>query len=517
MNQEIQHPKTLRLILGDQQNICHSWFREPNDHVTYVMMEIRSETSYTVHHIQKVVAFFASMRAFAKELQALNHKVIYFHFNEENNQHSFEKNITYLIENENFTHFEYQLPDEYRLDEMFKNMVSNLKISSKSYDSEHFMSERNELGDFFKGKKIYLMESFYRNMRKKHQILMDGDQPATGKWNYDSDNRKKLPVYHKPIAPLVFDHDVSSIVDEIQIGNINTIGNIPENQLVWPINRKESLALLDFFVQECLPLFGTFQDAMTPNEWSLYHSRLSFSMNVKMITPLEVVQKAIETWKQNPDKIEFNQLEGFVRQIIGWREYMRGIYWLHMPDFAQMNFFDNQEKLPEWFWTGKTKMSCLRDAINQSLNYAYAHHIQRLMVTGNFALLAGIHPDEVDAWYLGIYIDAIEWVEITNTRGMSQFADGGIVGTKPYVSSAAYMDKMSHYCKGCYYDKSKKTGDKACPFNSLYWNFYDRNAEKLSKNPRIGMMYNVWNKMKPEAKEDLLKQAKFYLENIDSL
>lgn len=517
MNQENKHKKTLRLLLGDQLNLCHSWFQEHNEHVTYVMMEIRSETNYTVHHIQKVVAFFASMRNFAKALQTQNHKVVYFHFNDKNNHHSFEKNIAYLIESEFFTHFEYQLPDEYRLDQIIHNFVANLKITYQSYDSEHFLSKRDDLGVFFKGKKSYLMESFYREMRKKYHILMDGNQPLTGKWNYDVENRKKLPNHHKPIAPLVFEHDVTTIIQEIEDGNIKTIGNIPENILVWPINRKESLDLLNFFVQECLPLFGTFQDAMMPNEWSLYHSRLSFSLNLKMISPKEVVQKAIETWEQNPEKIEFNQLEGFVRQIIGWREYMRGIYWLHMPEYAQMNFFENHEKLPSWFWTGKTKMSCLRDAINQSLNFAYAHHIQRLMVTGNFALLAGIHPDEVDAWYLGIYIDAIEWVEITNTRGMSQFADGGIVGTKPYVSSAAYMDKMSHYCKGCYYDKSKKIGEKACPFNSLYWNFYDKNSDKLTKNPRIGMMYNVWNKMNPELKSDIIKQAKFYLEQTNHL
>jgi deoxyribodipyrimidine photolyase-related protein len=316
---------------------------------------------------------------------------------------------------------------------------------------------------------------------------------------------------------MVFNNEVSEIFQEIRKTDIKTIGVIDEHDFVWPINRAQSLQLLDFFVTECLPLFGSYQDAMTPNEWSLYHARISFSMNIKMISPQEVIEKAIREWQKRPNEIEYNQLEGFVRQIIGWREYMRGIYWLKMPEYGTMNFFDNQEKLPDWFWTGKTKMNCLKDAINQSLNYAYAHHIQRLMVTGNFALLAGIHPDAVDQWYLGIYIDAIEWVEITNTRGMSQFADGGIVGTKPYVSSASYIDKMSHYCGSCYYKKAVKTGDRACPFNSLYWNFYDRNEDKLGKNPRIGMMYNVWRKMQPEAKVALLEQANYYLKNINDL
>jgi deoxyribodipyrimidine photolyase-related protein len=354
-------------------------------------------------------------------------------------------------------------------------------------------------------------------MRKKHNILMQGDKPLTGKWNYDGENRKKLPKDHKPTPPLVFNNDVAEIVAEIQKTNIKTIGTIDAKNFVWPTTRKQSLELLDFFATECLALFGSYQDAMTPNEWSLYHARISFSMNIKLVSPLEVINRAIEEWEKRPDEIEYNQLEGFVRQIIGWREYMRGICWNKMPNYATLNYFNNENKLPEWFWTGKTKMNCLKDAINQSLNYAYAHHIQRLMITGNFALLAGIHPDEVDAWYLGIYIDAIEWVEITNTRGMSQFADGGIVGTKPYVSSASYIDKMSHYCGSCFYKKAVKTGEKACPFNSLYWNFYDKNEDKLGKNPRIGMMYNVWRNMKPDDKIALLEQADYYLKNINEL
>lgn len=209
------------------------------------------------------------------------------------------------------------------------------------------------------------------------------------------------------------------------------------------------------------------------------------------------------------------QVEGFIRQILGWREFMRGVYWAKMPDYAKMNFFGHKRPLPSFFWDGNTQMNCLKHAIGQSLEHAYAHHIQRLMVTGNFALLAGIDPDEVDQWYLGIYVDAIEWVEITNTRGMSQFADGGIVGTKPYVSSANYIDKMSDYCGSCHYSKTKKTGEKACPFNSLYWAFYERNREKLENNPRIGFVYNTLSKMKQ--KDEILKQAERYLENLEEL
>jgi len=509
--------KTLRLILGDQLNKNHSWFKTNDDSIVYVLMEIRTETDYATHHIQKVVGFFAAMRAFCHALKADGHQVIYFNLTDKNNQQDFDKNIKSLIETHHFTHFEYQLPDEYRLDELLKECCASLSITHSVVDSEHFYTTREELGTFFEGKKTFLMESFYRAMRKKHEVLMEGANPTNGQWNFDSDNRKKLPKNHKPTAPFVFNTDVSEIVAEIKGTTIKTIGSIDPENFIWPINRSQSLELLEFFVAECLPLFGSFQDAMAPNEWSLYHSRLSFSMNTKMVSPKEVVDKAIAEWEKRPNEIEFHQLEGFIRQIIGWREYMRGIYWLKMPEYETLNFFNHHEKLPNWFWSGNTKMNCLKDTIQQSLHYGYAHHIQRLMITGNFALLAGIHPDEVDAWYLGIYIDAIQWVEITNTRGMSQFADGGIVGSKPYVSSAAYIDKMSHYCGSCFYKKELKVGEKACPFNSLYWNFYDKNEAQLSKNPRIGMMYNVWRKMQPETKTALLQQAEFYLNTLNEL
>jgi len=518
MTMEKNSPKTLRLILGDQLNINHSWFKTVDQNVTYVMMEIRTETDYVEHHIQKVVGIFAAMQSFSKELQQKKHNVIYFKLNDKTNLQCFEKNCKELISKHKFLRFEYQMPDEYRLDELLKSFCSNLSIPTEVFDTEHFYSTRQELGILFEGKKMYLMETFYRYMRKKHHVLIvDNDKPLHGKWNFDEDNRQKLPKTHHPISPFLFSNDVSEIENDIKKTTIKSIGSVDAKFFLWPINREQSLLLLDFFLKNCLQLFGTFQDAMAPNEWSLYHSRLSFSMNIKLLSPQEVVNKAIEEYQKRPDEIEYNQLEGFVRQIIGWREYMRGIYWLKMPEYASLNFFDHSEKLPTWFWTGETKMNCMKHAIDQSLKYAYAHHIQRLMITGNFALLAGVDPSEVDKWYLGIYIDAFEWVEITNTRGMSQFADGGVVGSKPYVSSATYINKMSSYCTGCFYDKAKKTGDKACPFNSLYWNFYDKHEAKLASNPRIGMMYNVWRKMQPDTKADLLQQADFYLKHINEL
>lgn len=509
--------KTLRLILGDQLNHAHYWFEKQDDNVTYVLMELRQETDYIWHHIQKVIGFFAAMRQFGRELEEKGHAVIYLELSDPENLQTFNANCDRLIRQYGFGRFEYQLPDELRLDIFLKNYASGLRIAHAVVDTEHFLTTRGELGHFFKGKKTFLMESFYRYMRRKHGMLMDGNQPLTGKWNYDSDNRKKLPAKHRATPPWLAANDVSALCRELAATDVVTIGSIDEKNFIWPVSREQSLQLLNFFLEECLPLFGTYEDAMSPHDWSLYHSRLSFALNTKMLSPLEVVQAAIGEWQRRLEEITFNQLEGFVRQIIGWREYMRGIYWLKMPEFADLNFLNNTANLPDWYWTGNTKMHCLRHAIGQSLDYAYAHHIQRLMITGNFALLAGVHPDEVDNWYLGIYIDAIQWVEITNTRGMSQFADGGMIATKPYVSSAAYIDKMGHYCGTCFYDKGLKTGHRACPFNSLYWNFYDRNEALLSKNPRIVMMYTVWHKMNPDAKAALLAQAQYYLTHINEL
>ena len=508
---------TLRLILGDQLNSNHSWFNETDAKTVYVLMEIKTETDYTTHHIQKVAGIFSAMRHFYSELIQKGHQAVYLEITDKNNLQCFDKNIHALILKHNISHFEYQLPDEYRVDEILNNLTKKLSISFKAYDTEHFYTTRNELGVFFKGKKSYLMESFYRAMRKKHSVLMNGDKPLHDQWNLDEDNRQKLPKNHAITKPLIFNNNVSDVLTDIEKAKIKSIGTINAKQFIWPINRAQSLELLDYFIENCLYLFGTFQDAMVPNEWSIYHSRISFSLNIKMISPEEVINKVIKAYHEKPDYISYNQLEGFVRQIIGWREYMRGIYWLKMPEYGSLNYFEHEEKLPAWYWTGKTNMHCLSQSITQSLDKAYAHHIQRLMITGNFALLAGVHPNEVDAWYLGIYIDAFEWVEITNTRGMSQFADGGIVGTKPYVSSASYIHKMSSYCANCHYDKDKKVGDKACPFNSLYWNFYDKNTVKLSKNPRIGMMYKVWERMEPTKKVELLEQAAYYLKHIDKL
>ena len=508
-------PITLRLILGDQLNSQHSWFTSTDPDVSYLMMEMRQETDYVNHHIQKVVGFFLAMRNFAKELQQQGHRMIYLRLDDPDNQQSLAAQLPLLIEKEGITRFEYQLPDEFRLDQLLQSTCASLGIPCQAVDTEHFLTSREFLNDFFKGKKTFLMETFYREMRKKYQVLMDGKEPITGQWNYDQDNRQSLK--DKSLLKKAYTHSkqVHELCAMLEKSGVKTIGNIDAEQFPWPTSRQESLEVLAYFCEELLEHFGAYQDALTTWDPFLFHSRLSFSLNSKMLSPLEVVQAVEAHWMANQHKVGIAQVEGFIRQIIGWREYMRGIYWAKMPEFAQLNFFGHERKLPDWFWTGKTKMNCLHQSITQSLDLAYAHHIQRLMVTGNFTLLAGIHPDEVDQWYLGIYIDAIEWVEITNTRGMSQFADGGIVGTKPYVSSAKYIKKQGNYCSSCAYQADKKTGEGSCPFNSLYWHFHARNRELLEKNPRIGMVYRTWDKMGNQ--QELIDQAEYYLERLEEL
>lgn len=512
--------KTLRLILGDQLNGNHSWFLNTNEEVTYLFMEVRTETDYVQHHIQKVISFFLGMRSFAEQLQKEGHKVIYLNLDDEHNQQNFSDNVKTIVNQQSIERFEYQLPDEFRLDEELKTLCKQITIETNVVDTEHFYTQRLEMKELFDKKKSkgWLMESFYREMRKKHQLLIDSDEkPIGGKWNFDQTNRKKLPKNHKPIAPKLFQRDVTDLVDLLEKRGVKTIGSVDAKNFLWPVTRSEGEEMLDFFVQECLPLFGDFQDAMTVGEWSLYHSRLSFLMNAKILSPKEVVDKVVLHWENNQDSIDISQVEGFVRQIIGWREYMRGIYWAKMPEYENENQLNQTNKLPEFYWTGKTKMNCMKQSIQQSLQYSYAHHIQRLMVTGNFALLAGVDPQQVDDWYLGIYVDAIQWVELPNTRGMSQWADGGLVATKPYVSSANYIDKMSNYCGSCYYSKKEKVGEKACPFNSLYWNFIDQHIEKWEKNHRMGMMVANWKKQDPEQKAQILERAQHVLENIDSI
>ncbi len=500
--------KTLRLILGDQLNYKHSWFNDTNDDVFYFLAEMRQETDYVKHHIQKVAAFFESMRNFAHWLEERGHQVIYYTLETSENKQELPKNLDALIKKHSIEKLEYQYPDEYRLDEQLNDYCNALEIEWEAYDTEHFLTQRGDLAKFYEGKKEMTMEYFYRHMRKKYDVLMKTEtDPEGGKWNFDKSNRKKWKGDTEIPHERGFRKDISETLQRIRSSGVATFGSISAKNYNWPTSRRDALSVLNYFCKNLLVHFGDFQDAMHTDQAYLYHSRLSFALNCKMLHPKEVLDSVIDYWRAHADEIALSQVEGFVRQILGWREYMRGIYWKEMPGYRRSNKLDNQNKLPAFYWTGKTKMNCLHHAIKQSLDHAYAHHIQRLMITGNFALLAQCHPDEVDAWYLGIYIDAIEWVEITNTRGMSQFADGGIVATKPYVSSGSYINKMSNYCKECHYSVSKKTGEKACPFNSLYWNFLDDKKEHFKDNQRMNMMMSLLEKKSAEDLSQLKERA----------
>ncbi|MFZ4427573.1 MAG: cryptochrome/photolyase family protein [Saprospiraceae bacterium] len=510
---------TLRLILGDQLNLFHPWFRETGQGVVYAMMECRSETDYVRHHIQKVAGFFAAMRGFAGELRAGGFRVEYLKLDDPDNLQSVHENLRAMARRLGAGRVEYQLPEEYRLDVALSRLQEEMPIPVVGVDSAHFLSGRSDLEVFFKGKKTFVMESFYRSMRVKTGLLMeaDGKTPEGGRWNFDAENRKRLPdgVALPPV--LNFAHDVRDIVEMLSRSGVATIGSIDPQNFSWPVSRADALVLLAHFIGHRLPFFGRYQDALSERDEVLFHSKLSFALNTKMLSPLEVVKAAVDYYAEAPGPERLAQVEGFVRQIIGWREYMRGVYWAKMPEYAHLNYFGHTAPLPSWFWTGNTRMRCLQKAIQQSLGTAYAHHIQRLMVTGNFALLLGVSPAELDAWYLGIYMDALEWVEITNTRGMSQYADGGIVGTKPYVSSANYIRNMGDHCRQCPYDPDKRYGEGACPFNSLYWDFYARHAEKLSRNPRIGMAYTTLAKMAATERERILEQAAAYKADAENL
>jgi len=507
--------KKLRLLLGDQLNSQHSWLEEVDENTIYLMAEMRQETDYVKHHIQKVVAFFLSMRNFAEDLKKAGHVVLYYKISDNENQQALEKVLLKVISENKIEKFEYQLPDEYRLDVQLKTICTALKIESEAFDTEHFYTSRTELKDFFEGKKLLLMENFYRMMRKKHHILMQGSQPEGNQWNFDKDNRLKYKGQVPIPNALNFDLSIKTILAEIEEANVSTFGKIEVNKFNWPTSRKACLEQLDYFCENLLVHFGDYEDAMHTDEKFLFHSRLSFAMNSKMLSPKEVIETVVGFYHENEEAITLSQVEGFVRQILGWREYVRGIYWKEMPNYSKMNALENYHKLPEFYWTGKTKMNCLQKAISQSLEEAYAHHIQRLMLIGNFSLLTQMHPDEVDAWYLGVYIDAIEWVEMPNTRGMSQYADGGIIATKPYVSSGSYINKMSNYCGSCHYNVKDKLGEKACPFNSLYWNFLDDKREYFAKNQRMSMMLALLNKMQPEELTKIKEKAQHIIENMD--
>ncbi|MDC0857428.1 cryptochrome/photolyase family protein, partial [Rickettsiales bacterium] len=403
-------------------------------------------------------------------------------------------------------------PSNHKILQIVKSWQKQFNIKTIITDDNRFLATDAEFQDWAKGKKQLRMEFFYRLMRSKYNILMQGNKPIGGKWNYDADNRKSPDINLLIPKPYYTKHNQitkASIALVEQLFNDN-FGDI--EPFHFATKRGEALKVLEHFIETRLKNFGDYQDAMIEGEPWMFHSHISFYLNSGLLTALECVKKAETAF--NNGSAPLNAVEGFIRQIIGWREYIRGIYWLKMPEYKSVNFFNAKNNLPEFYWTADTKMNCLKQAVSETKANAYAHHIQRLMVLGNFALIAGINPDEVNEWFLIVYADAYEWVELPNVTGMILFADGGYLASKPYASGGSYINKMSNYCKNCSYKISHKTGDKACPFNYLYWDFLERNRDKLSSNHRIGMMYKVYDRMKPENQKAIKNDSNEFLKSL---
>lgn len=515
--------REIRLVLGDQLNLNHSWFDEVDDSVLYFMAEQHSETDYTLHHAQKLIAVLSAMRDFASQLKARGHLLLYWDLDHGENRQNFRENLGAVVAQSQAKTLSWQRPDEWRLVQELGAIGAELArdrgVEARQVSSEHFLATAEDFLPLVKNAKPPRMETFYRRMRKKTGYLMNDAGPLGGTWNYDQANRKAFDQRIPVPEPWMDSRDESKLWATIRRRGVGSFGEPKAENFPWPKNRHQALQALERFIDHRLPRFGPFQDAMDHSEPYLFHSLISFALNTKMIHPAEVIEAALDRWEDEAtdDPELLASLEGFVRQILGWREYMHNVYQWAMPGYEQLNHFGADRPLPAWYWTGDTKMHCLACSVGDSLKNAYAHHIQRLMVTGNFALMAGIDPDQVDQWYLGVYIDAFQWVEITNTRGMSQWADGGMVATKPYAASARYISSMSDYCSHCSYDQKKRHGTGACPFNSLYWHFVQRNGEALRGNHRMAMVYKSWERMDPDERKKTLAQADEYLSQLDHL
>jgi deoxyribodipyrimidine photolyase-related protein len=453
------------------------------------------------------------MRHFAQELNERNIKVIYTTLDDPENAGSFYGEVKKTIDRIKPQKIIVTQPGEYRVLKDMRAWESLLKVPVEIRDDNRFLATIDEFKTWADGRKQPRMEFFYREMRKKHNVLMDGTEPVGGEWNYDSENRKSPPGGGLLIpSPCIIEPDeiTSNVMNLVAKHFPDHFGDL--EPFYFAVTRKDALKILDVFIKERLPYFGDYQDAMVQGEPWMYHSHMSFYLNCGLLKPLEVAQRAENAYRQK--KAPLNAVEGFIRQIIGWREYIRGIYWLKMPEYASENFLQARRPLPWLYWDGQTDMNCMRQCIDETKKHAYAHHIQRLMVLGNFALLAGIDPAQVNEWYLVVYADAYEWVELPNVSGMVLFADGGYLASKPYAASGAYINKMSDYCKGCRYNVSEKNGPDACPFNYLYWNFMMENEPRLRGNPRIGYSYNTLDKMSSDKKAAIKSDAALFFKGL---
>ena len=500
----------LILVLGDQLSDGLASLKAGDKaRDVVVMAEVGDEASYVPHHPKKIAFLFAAMRKFAARLRADGWQVAYAEIDDSENGQSIPAELLRRAEQFGAAEVIATEPGEYRLIEALKHTPIKVHL----LEDDRFLASHAMFEGWAKGRKQLRMEYFYREMRRKTDLLMEGDQPEGGKWNYDHDNRKPAPGSIDREGPKQFDPDetVTEVLDLVERRFGNHFGEL--RPFWYATDAEQAEQALDDFVQNALPLFGDYQDAMVSDHRFLYHAVIGQYINAGLLDPLEVCRRAEGAYQAGHAPL--NAVEGFIRQIIGWREYMRGIYFHEGPDYPDRNALNHNRKLPEFFWSAETDMRCVRLAVEQTRDEAYAHHIQRLMVTGNFALLAGISPQAVAEWYLAVYTDAYEWVEAPNVIGMSQFADGGVVGSKPYVSSGNYIAKMSDYCKGCAYSVKDKTGDKACPFNLLYWDFLIRHRERFEGNPRMAQMYRTWDRMGEERKETVLAEAGTFLKRME--
>ncbi len=507
--------KTLRFILGDQLSRTVSTLRgaDPVNDII-LMVEAQAEAVSVRHHKKKIVFILAAMRAFADELRATGFQVDYVKMDDPDNTGSFAGELNRAIHRHQPEALVMTRASEWRVLEMQRQWAESLDLEVSLFEDSRFLCEAAQFCAWATGRKSFVMEHFYRDMRRRTGLLMEGDQPAGGKWNFDHDNRKPakpdlfmLPPRHFPPSP-----QTQEVIDLVALRFGDHFGDL--EPFWFATNAAEAELARDHFLTQHLPRFGETQDAMLEGQAFLNHAVLSLYLNVGLLEPLDLCRRAEREWQAG--RAPLAAVEGFIRQIIGWREYVRGIYWLHAQEYPSFNHLEAKRPLPALYWTGQTKMACMRAAIGQTKREAYAHHIQRLMVTGNFALLAGLDPREVHEWYLSVYADAFEWVEVPNTIGMALYADGGIMASKPYAASGAYINKMSDYCANCVYDPAVKAGPKACPFNPLYWDFIGRNEDKLGTNPRMGPVYATWRKMGPARRDEIKADSTKILEALDN-
>jgi deoxyribodipyrimidine photolyase-related protein len=494
----------LVVILGDQLDAGSAAFDgfDPRQDRVW-MAEVAAESEYVWSHKARITIFLAAMRHFRDALRDRGFTVDY-HALEDNPANatiaSLLKRSMTKLKPERVIVVE---PGEYRLREDLLALGPKVEIRA----DRHFMSSVDDFREHARGRKQLRMEYFYREMRRRYGYLMDKGEPAGGAWNFDSENRGSFPKSGPGLLPAPLEFKPDAITREVIALVEKRFASHPGNlkSFSWPLTAAEARAALHDFIENRLPYFGLYQDAMWTGEPWLYHSRISAALNLKLLDPREACVAAQDAWERGKAPLE--AVEGFIRQILGWREYVRGIYWLHMPEYLEKNALEATQPLPAFFWDGNTEMECLRQAIGQTLEHGYAHHIQRLMVTGLFTLLLGVDPRRVHEWYLAVYVDAVEWVELPNTLGMSQFGDGGIMASKPYAASGKYIQRMSNYCGHCQYDPAESVGEKACPFTTLYWDFLMRHEQRLGKVGRMDMQLRNLVRIAPAKKAAISQQA----------